>query len=114
MTAIEYEVFDDLLIGNFTKTTLHGNWDRLLLHPLFTPYVAKYADNGRAKSKRELAAYFAAYRRRGPFEYLLHWVERESERRVRKFIGVDTPAFKLAKRTYLFLKRPSLRRRNGA
>jgi hypothetical protein len=24
MTVIEYEIFDDLMIGNFTKTTLHG------------------------------------------------------------------------------------------
>ena len=23
MTAIDYEIFDDLLIGNFMKTTLH-------------------------------------------------------------------------------------------
>jgi hypothetical protein len=26
MTAVEYEVFDDLLIGNFMKTTLHGSF----------------------------------------------------------------------------------------
>ena len=37
--------------------------------------------------------------------YLAHVLERESERRVRKFIRVDSPAFRLAKKTYLFLKR---------
>ncbi len=26
MTAVRYEVFDDLLIGNFMKTTLHGDF----------------------------------------------------------------------------------------
>jgi len=28
------------------------------------PYVAKYADNGKAKTKDELAAYFKEYRKR--------------------------------------------------
>ena len=105
MTAIEYKIFDDLLIGNFTKTTLHGNWESESLHPHFTPYVAKYADNGRAKTRGEVDAYFAAYRSRAPMAFLSHVLERESERKVRQFIGADTPAFRLAKKTYLFLKR---------
>jgi hypothetical protein len=105
MTAIEFEIFDDLLIGNFMKTQLHGGWESLSLHPHFTPFVAKYADNGRARSTAELDAYFAEYRKRAPLAYIAHMLERESERRVRKFIGVDTPAFRIAKKTYLFLKR---------
>lgn len=105
MTAIEYEIFDDLLIGNFMKTRLHGEWEALSLHPHFTPFVAKYADNGRARSPSEMAAYMREYRKRAPMAFLAHTLERESERRVRSFIGVDTPAFKLAKKTYLFLKR---------
>jgi hypothetical protein len=105
MTAIGYEIFDDLLIGNFMKTRLHGDWESVSLHPHFTPFVAKYADNGRARSKAELDAYFAEYRKRAPMAYLAHVLERESERRVRKFIRVDSPAFRLAKKTYLFLKR---------
>ena len=105
MTAIEFEIFDDLLIGNFMKTRLHGNWDALSLHPHFTPYVTKYADNGRACSSSELSAYMREYRKRAPMAYLSHVLERESERRVRGFIGVDTPAFRLAKKTYLFIKR---------
>ena len=55
MTCLEYEIFDDLLIGNFMKTTLHGD---VGLYPDFSPYVAKYADNGGAKSKAELRSYF--------------------------------------------------------
>jgi hypothetical protein len=105
MTAIDYEIFDDLLIGNFMKTRLHGDWESLSLHPHFTPYVAKYGDNGRAKSTSELDVYFAEYRKRAPMAYISHMLERESERRVRKFIRVDSPAFRLAKKTYLFLKR---------
>jgi hypothetical protein len=34
MTAVEYRVFDDLMIGNFMKTTLHGS---AKLYPGFTP-----------------------------------------------------------------------------
>ncbi len=45
VTALHYEIFDDLLIGNFMKTTLHGTWGPGRLYPDFTPFVAKYADN---------------------------------------------------------------------
>ncbi len=68
LAAIGYEVFDDLLIGNFVKTTLVGDWharNAAGLYPDFTPFVGKYADNGHAKSAAELAAYFGEYQRRG-------------------------------------------------
>ena len=64
VTALKYEIFDDLLIGNFMKTTLHGKWPESRLYPEFSPYVAKYADNGQARTQEELRAYFAEYRRR--------------------------------------------------
>jgi len=73
MQAIEYRVFDDLMIGNFMKVTLQG--ERARLYPNFTPYVAKYADNGGARSDEELEAYFADYRRRAPLEYFRHIIE---------------------------------------
>ena len=69
MTAIRNGVFDDLLIGNYMRTTLHGATRRL--YPHFTPYVAKYADNGGARSKQELRAYMAEYRRRASLDFLL-------------------------------------------
>ncbi len=72
MTAIEHEIFDDILIGNFAKTTLHGNWHAQgteALYPDFNPFIGKYGDNGRAHSKVELSAYFAEYRRRGFFGF---------------------------------------------
>ena len=105
MASIEHEIFDDQLIANFMKTQLHGDWEALTLQPYFTPYVAKYADNGRAKTRNELAAYFAEYRKRVPLSHLLHVLERESERRVRKLTGNNTPTFQLMKKTYLFLRR---------
>src|SRR6516162_6219535 len=42
MTCIEHELFDDLLIGNFMRTTLYNVES---LYPRFTPYVPKYGDN---------------------------------------------------------------------
>jgi hypothetical protein len=71
MKAVEWEVFDDLLIGNFMRTTLHGPWPEHGaggLYPDFTPFVTKYGDNGRAFSRAELRQYFQAYRSRGHFE----------------------------------------------
>ncbi|MBM4255362.1 MAG: MBL fold metallo-hydrolase [Deltaproteobacteria bacterium] len=68
MTAIEYEAFDDLLIGNFMKTTLH-NMDSLY-EGEFNFYVTKYGDNGRAQSAVELDHYFQAYRHRIGREYM--------------------------------------------
>ena len=44
------EIFDDLLIGNFMRTTLHGRVAGAGLYPDFTPYVAKYADNADART----------------------------------------------------------------
>lgn len=56
--AIKYKVFDDLLIGNFMKTTLINLKD---LYPYFTPYVAKYSDNGGASSHNDYKSYIKYY-----------------------------------------------------
>jgi hypothetical protein len=91
MQAIEWRVFDDLLIGNFTKTTLHGDWhDKGAggLYPDFNPFVAKYSDNGGASSPEELRAYFAEYHRRGCFAF----GPREDEQRTRRALAPYLPA----------------------
>ena len=68
MTCIEHELFDDLLIGNYMRTTLYNVE---ALYPHFTPFVAKYGDNGGAKTKRELARYFGHYYMRDPIAHTL-------------------------------------------
>lgn len=68
LTCIRYDVFDDLLIGNFMKTTLHGRWEKPgaeALYPHFTPFVTKYGDNGGCYSPAELRDYARAYLARG-------------------------------------------------
>jgi len=103
MTAINYEIFDDLLIANFMKTVLHGGVRSL--YPDFTPYVAKYGDNGRAFSASELQDYFRAYRKDSGFYGWLEQVRVDSSRKLRRtFLATlqsSTPAlYRIARRGY--------------
>jgi hypothetical protein len=105
MTSIQYEIFDDMLIGNFMKTTLHGQWPLSRLHPDFTPYVAKYADNGRVKSDQELEEYFSEYRKRvGIIRYFRHFVEERSEHVFRSYVPPDSPLFQVGRKMYWIIK----------
>ena len=100
MSAVEYEVFDDLLIGNFMKATLHGAWPTGSLSPDFTPWVAKYGDNGRARTTDELAEYFKDYRRRAPLDYLRCHAEERGKRAFQSRIRHDARFYRLAKKVY--------------
>lgn len=102
MHSVKNEIFDDLLIANFMKTTLHG---KAALYPHFTPYVSKYADNGLAKSRDELKRYFADYRRRAPYEYLRHRVELRSRYAIRPVLQPGTPAYDVARTLYRLARR---------
>src|SRR5207244_3163647 len=105
VTALHYEIFDDLLIGNFMKTTLHGSWGPGRLYPDFTPFVAKYADNGRAKSERELADYFKAYRKRALLDFLKYSFEKKAEAIFRSYVTEESIAHRLAKNAYWLYKK---------
>jgi hypothetical protein len=94
MAAIKYEIFDDLLIGNFMKTTLLNFKD---LGYDYTPYVTKYADNGGAKSKLEVKNYFQAYHRKSGSCYLTDRFIFKSEEIFRKHISPETKLYKIAK-----------------
>ncbi|MCI0571557.1 MAG: MBL fold metallo-hydrolase [Myxococcaceae bacterium] len=108
MAAVRHEVFDDLLIGNFMKTTLHGDFGQRGLYPDFSPYVAKYADNGRAKDAAQVHNYMAEYRRRDPLGFLQYELEsryllpaQETGANVlRKVLGPQSPTFRVAKEVY--------------
>ena len=81
MQAVEWQAFDDLLIGNFMRTTLHGDWwgkhGADALYPHFTPFVTKFGDNGGAYTPDELRAYVAEYLRRGYTEFTADRSEQE-------------------------------------
>jgi len=91
-----------MLIGNFMKTTLHGHFDfpQSALYPAFTPFVGKYADNGKAKSRQQLRNYFGAYRKRAPIDYLRHRLHKRSVESFRSFFCKDSGVYRLAKRAY--------------
>ncbi len=108
MAAVNWEIFDDLLIGNFMKTTLHGEWGPYKLYPDFSPWIAKYGDNGRAKTEAELTAYFEAYRLRDPIGHLRHTFQDQCLRPMqeatanflREKVGPDTKLFAVSKNLY--------------
>ena len=67
-------MFDDLLIGNFMKTTLYGV--ESLYSPNFNFIVAKYGDNGLAGTKEEVRDYLRQYQNRSGFDWFLHQLAR--------------------------------------
>jgi hypothetical protein len=104
MTSIDYRIFDDLLIGNFMKTTLHG-LDQLNAPPAeFNYSVAKYGDNGQAETEAEIAAYLAEYRRRAGIDYILSALEDQSRNFLTRFAKQDTPLYKMMKQLYVSLR----------
>jgi hypothetical protein len=113
MTAVTHEVFDDLLIGNFMSTVLHGDFGETGLYPDFSPYVAKYGDNGGARTPGELEAYFRHYRARDPLGYLRHRLEvscvrplqDRSAKVLRDVLGAESKAYRLSKDVYWWLRR---------
>jgi hypothetical protein len=102
MDAVRMEIFDDLLIGNFTKTTLHGGLRSL--YPDFTPYVPKYGDNGRAFSRVELRDYFGAYRSAAGLQGWLDYVRVQGTRKVRNLLSANRDVYLFARRIYGHLK----------
>ena len=74
------------------------------LYPDFTPSVAKYGDNGLARSEEELSTYFAAYRRRAPLEFLRHRLEMRSVGAIRSYLSMDSAPSRLVKRAYYMMK----------
>jgi hypothetical protein len=101
MTAVKYNIFDDLLIGNFVKTTLHGGVTSL--YPDFSPYVAKYGDNGLAYSEADLIRYFRYYREIYGFQCWLAKLEYDSVNKVRPLF-YNHPARPVVKKIYQTLR----------
>ena len=77
--ACKYNIFDDLLIGNFMKTKLYNL--KNLYDPTinFNTVVCKYGDNGLAYSKDELFEYEKLYAKRMGIEYFYDLFANESK-----------------------------------
>ena len=98
MTAVEWEFFDDLLIGNFMKTTLHGVPS--LYEPNFNFYTTKLGDNGRAFSQEEVKGYMKEYHKRAKGELMFHLLEQRSAQFLRKFFNKESKAYGFVKSLY--------------
>jgi len=68
MIAVENEIFDDLLLSNFMKTTLFNM--KSLYDCDFNALLTKYSDNGKAKTEQQVRDYLTEYRKRSGREYL--------------------------------------------
>jgi hypothetical protein len=94
MKSIKYKIFDDMLIGNFMKTTLIGTKS---LYPHFAPYVAKYGDNGFSKTNNELKEYFDYYKLNSA-DYWRDMLKFKTESTVRTLIGSNRDIHNFARK----------------
>ncbi|MBI2740184.1 MAG: MBL fold metallo-hydrolase [Rhodospirillales bacterium] len=104
MSAIDYRIFDDLLIGNFMRTTLHGLESLNEPPGEFNYNVAKYGDNGLAETDEEIAKYLAEYRRRAGIDRLVSALEDQSRNFITRFAKQDTPLYRMMKQLYISLR----------
>ncbi len=90
VSAVQWRAFDDILIGNFCRTTLHGDWwgkrGAAALYPHFTPFVTKFGDNGGAHTPDELREYFADYFARGFTEFTPDAEEQEMKAALKPYL----------------------------
>jgi hypothetical protein len=67
LEAVEGGYFDDLLIGNFMKTQLHGDAS---LYPFVTPIIAKIGGNAKVFDRADYLRFRLHYLRRNPAGFL--------------------------------------------
>lgn len=73
LDAVTYGYFDDLLIGNFMKTQLHG---KARLYPFVTPIIAKLGGNARVFTHAQHIRFLWRYFRRNPTGFIQWRIER--------------------------------------
>jgi hypothetical protein len=103
MAAVRY-LFDDLMIGNFMRTTLHGSRDRTYLNRTFTPVVAKYADSGGTETREELHQYLHHYYAKDPVGYAFMHLEKVLGGDIPESVRDDSIIHRAAKRIYWSVK----------
>ena len=104
MNAIKFEIFDDLLIGNFMKTTFHNM--ESLYEEDFALFLAKYSDNGRAETETELNKYFKVYKERAGREFFYETFLDKSKQIFHRLVSSNRNSFiyRKAKKIFYFLK----------
>ena len=106
LTTVRHQIFDDLLIGNFMQTTLHGPWGASGLGSGFGKYLTRYADNGHAYTKDEVAEYLAVYASRlATLDKVRNALEGRGARLLRSTFEVDSAPYRAARRAYWAVKK---------
>jgi hypothetical protein len=104
MKTVEYRIFDDLLIGNFMKTTLH-NMDNLY-QGYFNNIISKWSDNGGVDTESEFENYKEHYKEKIGQSFLYYNFLDQSKNFFLRFIPKNekNKINKLARKMYNFLR----------
>ena len=98
MSAVRYEVFEDLFIGNFMKTTYHGKG--AFAYGRFINRL-KWADNGGARTADALSLYLDEYRRRaGLWNRMRFGVEQALIEHAHRLGGDRSAVYRLGRSLY--------------
>ncbi len=102
--SIRNKIFDDLLIGNFMKTTLHNMPN--LKHKYFKHVITKWSDNGGVNTEEEIHNYIQSYKEKAGREFLYSIFLDQSKNMFFRFISKNTDdyIYKFFKKIYLKLK----------
>ena len=104
MIAIEYRIFDDLLIGNFMKTTLHNCQSLYEGDGNFNFNVTKYSDNGLAETSLEIRQYLNIYKKRAGAELIMDLFKDKASDLLVRFLTRDSTVFRQIQSFYLSMK----------
>ena len=104
LKAIRLKIFDDLLIGNFMKTTLHNLPN--LYYKNLKYVIANWSDNGGVDTEEELHKYITSYKEKAGREFLYDIFLDNSKNIFFRFISKNNKSilYRFAKKIYQNLK----------
>jgi hypothetical protein len=97
MFSVNNNIFEDMLIGNYMRTTWHGKLPSSRLYPDTLPLV-KYADNGLCYTKAEVEQYVEEYRKRYPFDSMMESFQKKCAGVMRKVVNEDSGIYNFARK----------------
>ena len=104
LTSVRYRIFDDLLIGNFMRTTLHNMPS--LKYKNFSHVISKWSDNGGVNTEEEINKYINHYNEKVGREFLYNIFLDESKNTFLRFVTKNSEnyIYKFFKKIYLYIK----------
>jgi hypothetical protein len=104
LTSVRYRIFDDLLIANFMRTTLHNMPS--LKYKNFSHVISKWSDNGGVNTEEEINKYINHYNEKVGREFLYNIFLDESKNTFLRFVTKNSEnyIYKFFKKIYLHIK----------